>query len=105
MAEDLMRVGPVAGTGSDATLYTVPTATKVDIHSIRIVNNDPTNPRTCKMSIGADGGGTRLIGTGFVIPALSIFTDSEHTTLLAGDVLHWTGESQLTLTISGVAVS
>src|SRR4051812_40805792 len=106
MAESLVRLfGPIAGTGSDQTLYTVPGATTVDYRNIHIVNNDAVSAQTLKMSIGADGAGTRIIPAAFAVGPSEIVDLDQHITLLAGDVLHMTANANLTVTGSGVAVS
>lgn len=106
MAEQLVRlVGPIAMTGSDQTLYTVGAGVTIDLRSIRIVNNDLANSQTCKLSIGPDSAGTRILPPGTAVPASGIFADDSHTTLNAGDVLHCTGNANLTITLSGVAIT
>ena len=53
---------------AETTLYTVPGATTAVIRNIRIVNST-SGSVTVKASIGADAIGTRVIASGFTIPA------------------------------------
>lgn len=52
-------VGPSQLTGSAATLYTVPAATKTVVRYIHI-ENPSASPVALTMSIGADAAGTRI---------------------------------------------
>lgn len=106
--EALARIaGPVAGTGADATLYTVPASTTISIPrgGIHIVNNNAGSAAACKMSIGADGAGTRILPTGFSIAAKSEYNSEFLVILNAAEVLHWNGTSDLVVTISGVSIT
>src|SRR5690242_10083631 len=104
--ETLLRIaGPVAGTGADATLYTVPASTTISIRNIHIVNNNAASAAACKMSIGADGAGTRILPAGFSIAAKSEYNFDGLIVLNAAEVLHWNGTSDLVVTISGVSIT
>lgn len=104
--ETLARIaGPVAGTGADATLYTVPASTTVSVRNIHIVNNNASAAAACKLSIGADAAGTRILPAGFEVAAKGVYDWNGLLVLAATNVLHWTGTSDLTVTISGVVIT
>jgi hypothetical protein len=93
--------GPAVGTGSEATLYTVPGSTVTTVQSIRVVNTT-SGALTFKMSIGADAAGTRLFSD-YPVPANGILKDAGFdVVMVAAETLRWTAAAGLTVTVNGV---
>lgn len=98
MAEVYERVGPIAGTGSEATLKTADSGARYLLYLVNVCNTT-TTVQTFKLTIGADAAGTRLVDdlsvpndTVVVVewPAGIPFSDQE--------TLRWNGPTTLTLT-------
>lgn len=102
MANTAKRLaGPVVGTGSEATLYTVPSSTITTVQSIRVVNTT-SGALTFKMSIGADAAGTRLFSDTSV-PANGVLKDAGFDVVMtATETLRWNGPAGLTVTVNGI---
>ncbi len=101
MADTAKRLaGPVAGTGSAATLYTVPASTTSILRNLHVANTSTTR-QTFRMSIGADAAGTRLYSD-TPVEAGSVIDWSGFQVLTAGETLKWSAPSSLTITVSGV---
>lgn len=93
--------GPSAGTGSEATLYTVPASTVTTVQSIRVVNTT-SGALTFKMSIGADVAGTRLFSD-YSVPANGVLKDAGFDVVMAAtETLRWTAAAGLTVTVNGI---
>jgi hypothetical protein len=99
MATAKRLCGPVAGTGSEATLYTAPSTGAV-IRDLNVCNTTTTE-QTFKLSIGADAAGTRLCHD-LPVPAGSVFQRTGNIVLGNAETLRWTGPTTLTITASGV---
>jgi hypothetical protein len=95
--------GPAAGTGAEATLYTVPGATSAILRDISVTNTTTTQ-QTFKMSIGADAAGTRLFHDEQVDPGAT-WQWNGFKVLNAAETLRWNGPTTLTCTVSGVEVT
>lgn len=96
--------GPVAGTGAEETLYTVPGATRTTVQSIRVVNTSG-GALTFKMSIGADATGTRLFSD-HPVPAPGVLKDAGFDVVMrAAETLRWTAPAGLTVCVNGVETS
>lgn len=100
MADTAKRVGPSAGTGAAATLYTVPGSTTFHWRSMSVVNTT-TTAQTFRMSIGADAAGTRLYHDTSVPPNFT-FDWTGYRPLVAAETIQWNGPTTLTVTIGGV---
>jgi hypothetical protein len=95
--------GPAVGTGAEATLYTVPGSTSAILRDISVTNTTATT-QTFKMSIGADGAGTRLFSDEQVL-AGATWQWNGFKVLNAAETLRWNGPATLTCTVSGVEVT
>lgn len=102
MAQTPKRLsGPAQLTGTPATIYTVPAATKTVVRYIH-VSNPSASPVALTMSIGADAAGTRIFD------ALAIAANSEqdfwcYHVLEAAEIIQaWAGTaSVLVVTMDG----
>lgn len=93
--------GPVVGTGSEATLYTVPALTTATVQSIRVVNTTG-GALTFKMSIGADAAGTRLFSD-YSVPANGVLKDAGFDAVMtAAETLRWNAPAGLTTLGNGI---
>lgn len=101
MTFDTWRSGPHLLTGSAATLYTVPSSTKVTVRSVTVCNNDSAS-RTFSLSIGTDAVGTRLFSS-YEIAANDSFTLPVEWNLSAAEFFQgWADTTNLvTLTFNG----
>lgn len=105
MADVLKRLaGPAAGTGAEATLYTVPASTTTVIRHIRVANTT-TTAQTFKLTIGADAAGTRLNGDTSIAGNGGVYDWTGMLVLAAAETLRWNGPSTLTITVSGIEAS
>ena|SRR5690242_20671450 len=97
----IRMAGPVAGTGSEATLYTVPADTIATVQSIRIVNTTG-GQLTFRMSLGADAQDTRLFSD-TPVPAHGVLKDAGFDLVMYdGETLCWTAAAGLTVIANGV---
>jgi hypothetical protein len=104
MADVAKRLaGPVVGTGAEATLYTVPTATTGILRDISVANTTTTR-QTFKLTIGADAAGTRIYQDVPVDPGIP-FEWNGFRVMAAAETLRWNGPSTLTIMVNGVEVS
>lgn len=100
MADVATRIGPIAGTGAAATLYTCAAADGFVWRSMSVTNTTTTE-QSFRMSIGADAAGTRLYHDFFVPPNFTFdwsgirFVDNAET-------IRWIAPTTLTVTITGV---
>lgn len=90
------RIGPTAGTGSAATLYTVPTNKRAALRHVHVANTT-TTVQTFKMSIGADAVGTRLFSD-TPVPTGGVLDWDTDVQLESAETLQWTGSTSLTVT-------
>jgi hypothetical protein len=94
MSDTLARLfGPTSSTGSDQIIYTVPSGKRAVLRDLHIVNEDTLFAEACKLSIGADAAGTRILPTGFKIPSGDIFDLTGDFIFNSGEVIHWNGET------------
>lgn len=95
--------GPIAGTGSAATLLTA-TASRTTIIRVLHICNTTSGALTFRMSIGADAAGTRLFSDQSV-PANGVLRiDGGFDVLAAGETLQWNAPTGLTASCFGVEV-
>lgn len=107
MTDTLARLaGPVALGAAAATIYTAPASTVVVVRSVRVCNESATQ-RTFRLSVGADGAGTRFFYDVPVDPTDEGFDWNGSLILAAGEVLqaYASAASALTISISGVKVT
>lgn len=106
MATALKRLaGPVALGTSAATLYTAPGGGSAEVRDIHVCNETGTT-RTFRLSIGADGAGTRIYYDCEVPPGRP-FQRTGNFHLAAGETLQGMASagSALTITIGGIETS
>jgi hypothetical protein len=100
MADTFFRIGPLAGTGSEATLRTG--SANGDVFREIVVINTTTTVQTFKMSIGADSAATRIADD------ISVYPDTEGASykgaiyLASGETLRWTAPTTLTIYAVGI---
>lgn len=106
MTDTAKRIGPIALTGSAATVYTAPPATTFLLRSIQVCN-ESASPANFTFSIGVDGTGTRLFKD-YAIPANGVMLETVFLSLNTGEIIQSycsTGPNLLTLTIGGIEVT
>jgi hypothetical protein len=94
------RIGPTAGTGVAATLYTCAAANGFLWRSMSVANTTTTE-QSFKMSIGADAAGTRLFSDVVVPPNFTFDWTGIHF-IANTETIRWIAPTTLTVTITGV---
>lgn len=100
MADVGKRIGPTAGTGAAATLYTCAATNGFLMRSMSIANTT-TTAQTFRMSIGADAAGTRLYSD-FSVPPSFTFDWTGLRFIANTETIQWTAPTSLTVSIHGV---
>lgn len=92
------RLGPIVGTGAEATLLTVAASKIAVIEYVKVVNTTTTT-QTFKMSIGADAAGTRIYDDISVAPDDFFAEGDQSIPLAATETLRWNGPATLTVVV------
>jgi hypothetical protein len=100
MADVAKRIGPTAGIGIAAVLYTCAAANGFVWRSMSIANTTTTE-QTFKMSIGTDAAGTRLYSD-VAVPPNFTFDWSGIRFIANTETIQWNAPTTLTVTITGV---
>lgn len=105
MATRMLRVGPSAGSGSVATVYTAPSGTTAG--SARggwlleaTFSNSAGTPTSYSMSIGAFAAGTTVVPTSYQLPAVSVRQHRWNSVpLTPGDIIQVTRDANTAMTL------
>ena len=92
MADTIQKFGPTQGNSAEQILYTAPAAGAV-VRQIHICNSN-SSAETFKMSIGADGAGTRLFKD-YAVAANDFCDWTGFLPMTSGETLRWTATTQL----------
>ena len=102
MSEKLVRIGPIAGTGSAAVLQAaLGHGQSALLYVVHVANTTTTN-QTFKFSIGADAAGTRLFGDSLVEAngGVVLVEWGRGIPITDADTIEWTAATTLTVTIT-----
>jgi hypothetical protein len=92
------RVGPLAGTGAAAVLYTVPQGKRA-LLAFTHACNTTAGSGSYTLSIGADAAGTRLF-SGKVVATTEYGDWAGNIPLLAGETVQWTAPAGITIVLT-----
>ena len=94
--EVLERIGPIAGTGAAAILYTAGAGERRLLEWVHVANTTGSD-QTFILSIGADAAGVRL-ASGVTVPTGSFLSIPLAAVIFDGETIQWNGPTTLTLT-------